>query len=116
MVKVFLALLLIVAPSAQAKIWDGGHSAVPEPRRIVDNGITPLLLSTVRDDIRDGRRAGQISRSKAKSLRREARRIGHVQDRYRTGGFSMSERAELEGMTLALQGLVNAKRSAPSPR
>ncbi|HEY0622590.1 hypothetical protein [Sphingomonas sp.] len=62
-------------------------------------------------DIRAGRESGQLSRREARALRRESRQIGVLEARYRRGGLSASERAELESRIAALRSVTGARRS-----
>lgn len=68
-------------------------------------------IGDLRADIDRGRAAGSLSKREARSLRREARAIGALADRYGNDGLSASERHELESRSLYLQGLINAQRS-----
>lgn len=60
-------------------------------------------LDRARRDIRRQRESGQLSRSEAKALRKEADRIGQMADRYRADGFSEFERRELDLRTTELR-------------
>jgi hypothetical protein len=65
----------------------------------------------IRDDIRDGLEAGQLSRTEARALRREGYRIEAMRARYAQGGFSGAEVAMLRSRSEALRSAVVAKRS-----
>jgi hypothetical protein len=64
----------------------------------------------IRRDIRSGRQSGQLSRTEARQLGREAKRIGLSDRRYRRDGLSSSESRELQMRVLALRGRVAAAR------
>lgn len=68
-------------------------------------------VNDIRDDIRAGREAGQLSRSEARALRREGRRIESASARYARGGYSDAEIAMLRSRTEALRSATVAKRS-----
>lgn len=99
-------------------------SAVPAAAQIRDpsGGIrwpapSPALPGVARElsqadrNIREGRESGQLSRREARALRRESRQIAVLEERYRSGGLSESERAELESRIAALRSVTGAKRS-----
>jgi hypothetical protein len=65
----------------------------------------------IRDDIRNGLDAGQLSRGEARALRREGHRIEAMSARYAQGGYSGAEVALLRSRTEALRSAVVAKRS-----
>ena len=68
-------------------------------------------VGDIRNQIREGRDAGQLSRSEARALRREGRRIEAVSDRYGRDGYSSAEVAMLRARTEALRSAMVAKRS-----
>lgn len=65
----------------------------------------------IREDIENGREAGQLSRREARALRREGRQIGAASDRYAEGGYSYAETEMLRSRTEALRSAAIAKRS-----
>lgn len=65
----------------------------------------------IRGDIRVGREAGQLSRSEARALRGEGRRIERASRRYARDGYSDAEIAMLRSRTEALRSVTVAKRS-----
>lgn len=69
----------------------------------------------IRDQIRDGREAGQLSRSQARALRREGRRIEAASDRFGRDGYSEAELMMLRSRTEALRGAMVARRSQGLP-
>jgi hypothetical protein len=60
-------------------------------------------LDRARRDIRRHRDSGELSRTEARALRREADRIDAMAERYREGGFSELERRELDLRTTELR-------------
>ena len=111
-----LALLaLSVAAPASAQItdrgWTPGRSApsISGPSTI-GNLAAWRDLADVREQIDRGRDSGTLSRREARGLRREARLIGAVADRYGRDGFSDSEMRELELRTRALRDRTNIQR------
>jgi hypothetical protein len=67
-------------------------------------------LRDIEGHIEDGRQSGQLSRTEARQLRRDARRLGFAGRRYGRDGLSASERSELQARALALRAAVNAAR------
>jgi hypothetical protein len=65
----------------------------------------------VREDIEAGRKTGQLSRSEARALRREGRRIEATSERYGRDGYSDAEIAMLRSRTEALRSATVAKRT-----
>lgn len=65
----------------------------------------------IRNDIRVGREAGQLSRSEARALRREGYRIESTSARYARDGYSDAEIAMLRSRTEALRSATVAKRT-----
>lgn len=107
---VSLAMLagLVAAAPASAQIWDGGGSTPT----LMPRGLPGVGRSLVELDrtIREARRDGRLDRHEARQLRRENRQIGTLERRYRSGGLSASEQAELEMRAEGLRSLVNARR------
>ena len=81
-----------------------GHASIPSPDVWRDIG-------DVRDRIDRGRDAGTLSRQEARQLRREARMIGVLAERYGRDGLSDAERTELEARMLYLRDAVNVART-----
>lgn len=97
------------APPVLAQIRDpSGGVRWPQPRPSLP-GVGGDL-GQVDHDIRDGRIGGQLSRSEARQLRREKRKIADLEQRYQRGGLSESEQRELESRTAALRSVIGAKR------
>ena len=118
--RVWLAMLPMVlgATPAAAQIWDGpsgndsrsGVRASPLRSDEIDTrGIGETRR--IRGDIRDGFESGQLSRTDARRLRREAYQIDRLASRYRRGGLSDSEAAELTARRELLRNDVTAMRS-----
>ncbi|HEY0594911.1 hypothetical protein [Sphingopyxis sp.] len=72
------------------------------------------LLET-RERIDRGRADGELSKPEARALRREARQISSLAERYGRDGLSASEQRELDMRVRALQGLAAAQRAAKPP-
>ncbi|PZU63821.1 MULTISPECIES: hypothetical protein [Sphingobium] len=70
-------------------------------------------LERARQDIRDGRKSGTLSRKQARALRREADRADAQADRSARDGLSYSEQREIDMQGRALQSLTEAQRSQP---
>ncbi|MFS2110906.1 hypothetical protein ACCC88_14535 [Sphingomonas sp. Sphisp140] len=105
-----LAPLLLVAAPASAQIWGGPTMHGPSGGSMAqDRGYGET--SKIRDDIRNGRSSGQLTRRDAKRLKREAGQIDTLEERYTAGGLSPAEEAELFARREALRNDVVAKRS-----
>jgi len=85
------------------------HSSVPDSSGAT--GATGPVLGQVYRDIDEGARHGQLSHQQAKGLRREAREIGALEERYAIDGLTDSEAAELQNRVEVLKSLTDAKRS-----
>ncbi|MCP3735942.1 hypothetical protein M9979_13790 [Sphingomonas sp. RP10(2022)] len=97
-----------VAPRpASAQAWSTIRATPASP---VD-----YQVAKTRDDIRDGRRAGQLSKAEARELHRENARVGALAGRYAEGGTTEPERAFTQGAAEAVHGIVVAKRSRSKP-
>lgn len=68
-------------------------------------------VDDMRDDIREGREAGQLSRKEARALGREGRRIDWASARYARGGYTYAELSMLRNRTEALRSAIVAKRT-----
>lgn len=100
-----VALLLIALPApALAQAWSTISSAPAGPS-------VERQVGRIRDDVRDGRKAGQLSRREARDLRRKADGIGLRAGMYAQNGLSDSERSFLESNAAALRSEVVGKRS-----
>ena len=90
-----------------------GDIRLPEP---ADPGLVRGVsvsreVRGVRADIEAGRQAGQLSRSEARALRRESRRIEAMSARFSNGGYTEAEVALLRGRTEALRSATVTKRT-----
>lgn len=85
------------APIAlERRLDDGPGPAAIDPRPVVGPITVGRELDRARRDIERLRDSGELSRSEVKQLRREARRIDAMTERYGRDGFSEFERRELE--------------------
>ncbi|KTE41448.1 MULTISPECIES: hypothetical protein [unclassified Sphingopyxis] len=118
-----LTALLCLAPLAAASAQFMPRSIPRDPvlPGIVDRGTQPAGptpsrdLSDLRDRIGDARDRGDITRAEARSLRREARQIDRLADRYAEGGLTASESRELDMRVQALRSLAGAAQTRKSP-
>jgi hypothetical protein len=85
--------------------------APPADPAVTQNFSISREVRSIRDDIRNGREAGQLSRSEARALRHEVYRIEAARARFAAGGYSSAEVAMLRNRTEALRSLTVAKRS-----
>lgn len=69
-------------------------------------------LRKVRDLIGQGLEDGDLSKKEAKALRREARQIDTLADRYGRDGLSESERREFDMRVQVLRAQTTAQRSS----
>lgn len=119
-----LVLALVAAAPASAQIAGSmrGLSGSPSIRGDIrrPSATDPTVargaaiareMRDIRDDIRAGRAAGQLSRSEARALRREGHRIDSARARYARGGYSDAEVALLRSRTEALRSATMAKRT-----
>ena len=100
-----IAMLLIALPTpATAQAWSTVSStpAGPSIERQVD---------LMRQDIRNGRKTGQLSKREAKDLRRTAGDIDLRAGMYAQNGLTDSERSFLDSNAAALRSQVVVKRS-----
>lgn len=104
-----LAPILLIASPASAQIWDGGADATAS--RVSISPRYGPRIDRVRDEISDARDAGQITRTDARRLRREASQIGNLASRFGRDGISDAEAAELQVREQLLRDDLNAKRS-----
>ena len=113
-VAAFLCLLLAFPIAVPAEAGIVGRPP-PEPAQRSDPfiGDSRLPGPGVHRDVRDIRRrvdrardSGALSRGEARRLKREARRIDRLAERYGRDGLSPSERAELEARALYLRGTL----------
>lgn len=107
---------MVMAGSAAAQT--GWGPPPPSPSRLP--GISPTIVASpilrdtqrIRRDARRGREQQTLTRAEARGLRREARQVDALADRYGKDGLSASERMELETRARVLQENANARRTA----
>ena len=113
-----IAGMLLLFPKSQ-EIWDPPRPASTRPLPGIKPGASEIggLKSIVRDDIRDGRRNGDLSRKDAKAFRREAAYIDRLERRYARDGLSDSEITELRNRLGILRSMIYARgvRSTGAP-
>ncbi len=97
-----------IAPKTEPTATPGPVNVRVEPRPSGD-----YELDRAREDIRDGRKSGTLSRKQARALRREADRADAQADRSARDGLSYSEQREIDMQGRALQSLTEAQRSQP---
>jgi hypothetical protein len=117
-----LILLSCLAVPAHAQIA-GRHDSgpMPRPNLFIDDGRMPSPgpgrdLRDARRQIDHARERGSISRREAKALRREARLIGQLTERYGRDGLSAAEQQELGTRTGALRGTATRPGSVATAR
>lgn len=105
-----LAFGLWTMPAA-AQNW-GGYDPSPFPAAPRTPPSTVARdLGKIREDTRNGRAAGQLSRREARGLRRQGRAIGGMEARFASNGLSESEAAELRVRSEILRAEVVARRT-----
>jgi len=72
-------------------------------------------IGAARTRIEQGEEAGQLSKREARALRREARQIGRLTERYSRDGLSDAEQRELDMRARALQSFTDARRFQGAP-
>ncbi|WHO40853.1 hypothetical protein PMI04_009800 [Sphingobium sp. AP49] len=97
-----------IAPKEKPTATPGPVNVRVEPRPSGD-----YELDRAREDIRDGRKSGALSKKQARALRREADRADAQADRSARDGLSYSEQREIDMQGRALQSLTEAQRSHP---
>jgi uncharacterized membrane protein len=105
-----LAAMIAALPAAAPAQF---VSAGPPADIIAMPNQQPSLAADRRDirrSIREAQRSGDISRAEARSFRREDAAIGSLGERFGQDGLSPSEERELQVRTLALRGMVEARR------
>lgn len=104
-------IALFAAQPASAQIWGGTTDGERMPRLSFETGRHQGILQQSKAAINQARESGQITRVEARQLKREHDRIMAVQRRMDRDGLTPSEQRALEQQALALQGLINARRS-----
>ncbi len=111
-----LPILLLLPASVSAQIAPKSEPAGSEAPITVR--IEPVVSGTfelerAREDIRDGRKSGTLSRKQARALKREADRVDALANRNARDGLSYSEQREIDMQGRALRSLTEAQRSRP---
>ena len=105
-----LVPLMLAAAPASAQFWPGPSVHGPSGGSLARDRAAGETAQ-IREEIRKGRSAGQLSRREARQLKREANQIDTLEERYAAGGLSASEEAELYARREALRNDVIARRS-----
>jgi hypothetical protein len=103
------ATLAFAACPLHAQIWAPPGNGLPRS----DRGFRTGHVETLHDagqDIRQGRRDGELTRSEAKHLRREQRILGAIAERYAEDGLTPGEAADLDFREHVLLDQAQAKR------
>jgi hypothetical protein len=113
-----LAAITSLAAPAGAQFAPGPTApSDPRPRApMVVRDATATIgvwrdIGDIRDRIDRGRESGAISKREARQLRREARLIDALGQRYADDGLSDSERRELDARALYLRDAVGVARA-----
>ncbi len=100
-----IAMLVIALPTpATAQAWSTISSTPAGPS-------VERQVNRIRQDIRNGRETGQLSRREAKNLRRTAGNIDLRAGMYAQNGLTDSERSFLDSNAAALRSQVVVQRS-----
>jgi hypothetical protein len=116
----FLAALM-TSPAAAQFVGKPVYEPVPPPAPFIGTSRSPgpgvaRELRDVRSRIERARDEGQLSKREARQLRREARLIGRLADRYAAGGLSPAERGELGTRAQVLRSrIVRAAGTSRKP-
>ncbi|GAA4041227.1 hypothetical protein [Parerythrobacter jejuensis] len=95
----------------------GTYKLVFVPTAINSQGAeSARALERADETIRDGRDAGQLSRREARGLRREARQIGAMADRFAQDGLSPEESRELQTRAQVLKQQADNRRFIKEPK
>ncbi len=112
-----LALLWLAPVAAQARIAPEdpeGVSRYPGPAELQDRRMRASLhrdLRATRERIEDDVDSGAISRKQGRALKREARRIGSLVQRFGRDGLSDSEQRDLDMQVRGLDSLTMGERT-----
>jgi len=116
-----VATLILLPAAAQAQFMP----RTPPPGERIPGIVDMRTLpggSTLDHDLREtraridrGREDGDLSKREARELRREARQISSLAERYARDGLSDSERRELDMRTQVLKDLTAAERFRNAP-
>jgi hypothetical protein len=107
LILLLLPAVLVLATPAAAQI--SGYGGVSTP------SSTPIggQLRQIEGRIERGRDNDQLSRREGRQLRREARQVEALRQRYSHGGLSEGERRELQARVDYLRDAVGVQRSRP---
>ena len=92
---------LLISGPASANFWDGPGGSMPRAKEFAPVTFQSLPSETQRNldralDAADARRdSGEISRQEYRQLKREARLIARMEERYASDGLSQGEESEL---------------------
>ena len=92
---------LITSVPASANFWDGPGGNIPRAKEYAPITFQSVPSETQRNldralDAADARRdSGEISRQEYRQLKREARLIARMEERYASDGLSQGEESEL---------------------
>ena len=121
--RLVLTAAFFLAPlAAQAQYMPRNPPGDVRMPGITDMGTQPSGasigrdLADARDLIRDGRDGGDLSKKEARALKREARQIDTLAERYSRDGLSDPERRELETRTQLLRAETAARRQSGNDR
>ena len=112
---VIAAAVLVAPASASASLWDGPGGNMPRAKEIGPITFHPVPSETSRnvdsalDALRARRESGEISRGEYRQLRREARLIARLEERYAFDGLSQGEQAELEFRSRHLREVATSR-------
>ena len=109
---IFALMLSAAAASAYPASATIAGRLPPSPPALPSiNPTATRELKGIRSEVRVGRERGELSRKQSKELRREAREIAMLEQRYSAGGLSEAEHEELRARVEMVKALARAKRS-----
>lgn len=112
------ASLLLLPHVTQAEVVSRSPPVETRMPGVTDMGTQPQSpsighdLADARDLIRDARAEGNLSKREARALKREARQIDTLAQRYGRDGLSDPERREIETRTQLLRAEMLARRQS----
>lgn len=98
-----LCLAAVLPTPALAQAWTTIRATPPAP--------AAYQVAKNHDDIRAGRRSGQLSRADARDLRRDNARVGDLAVTYARNGTTDSEAAFVQAAAEATHSRIVAKRT-----
>ena len=99
----FLWLATLPPSPALAQAWTTIRATPPSP--------AAYQIAKNHDDIRAGRRSGQLSKAEARDLDRENARVGDLAASYAKGGTTDPAAAFVQAAAEATHGLIVAERT-----